>query len=70
MVSKKIKEFARNLGADLIEIGDAKRMDEAPTKHEPTDYLPDAKSIIIRRLNGSYVSKHCQFMSSSSVSSP
>ena len=47
MVSEKIKEFARNLGADLIGIGDAKRMDEAPPGHKPTDYLPDAKSIIV-----------------------
>ena len=41
-----IKELARNLGADLVGVGAVKSMNEAPQGHKPTNYLPDAKSII------------------------
>jgi len=41
-----IKELARKLGADMVGVGSAEAMDEAPVNHRPTDFLPNAKSII------------------------
>lgn len=42
----KIKELAIKLGADVVGVGSAKTMDGAPVNHRPTDFLPNAKSII------------------------
>ncbi|MFH1821339.1 MAG: 4Fe-4S double cluster binding domain-containing protein [Methanobacteriota archaeon] len=42
----KIRKLAMNLGADLVGFGLAKSLDEAPSGHRATDFLPDAKSVI------------------------
>jgi len=44
--SAKIKKLSKKLGADLVGIGPVARMADAPVNHRPTDYLPNAKSII------------------------
>lgn len=47
MDSKKIKEQAKQLGADLCGIGPADRFTEAPEGFHPCDVLPGCKSVIV-----------------------
>ena len=45
--TKRIKEFAFNLGVDLVGISPVSRMDNAPPGHRPTDLMAEAKSVIV-----------------------
>lgn len=42
-----MKEFVLSLGADLVGITPAVRLDGAPHGHRPSDILPDAKTVIV-----------------------
>ncbi len=43
-----IKQYGLRLGADLIGIADAARLNQdAPERHRPKDFLPKAKSVIV-----------------------
>ena len=43
----RVKQFAREKGADLVGIASADRLESAPPKHRPSDILPTARSIIV-----------------------
>ena len=47
MTGDKLKEIAGNMGSDLTGIGDVTWMEQAPVGFKPTDYVPNAKSIVV-----------------------
>jgi len=46
-MTEKIKNYVLDLGADLVGVASVESMMRAPMGHRPTDYLPDAKSVVI-----------------------
>jgi epoxyqueuosine reductase len=46
ITSQKIKEYAKELGADLVGIGSMDRFEGAPLQYDPRQIMPKAKSII------------------------
>jgi epoxyqueuosine reductase len=43
-----IKQYGLNLGADLVGIADAAKLNQdAPERHRPEDFLPKAKSVVV-----------------------
>lgn len=47
LTSKKVKEIAKNLGADLVGIASMDRFDGAPKQMDPRYINPDAKALIV-----------------------
>lgn len=45
-LSKELKTFAKEKGADLVGIANVERFAGAPEGHRPQDFLPDAKAVI------------------------
>ncbi|MBA7543533.1 Epoxyqueuosine reductase [subsurface metagenome] len=45
--AEKIKEFAKQTGADLIGIANIERFKDIPAQHNPASIFPEAKSIIV-----------------------
>ncbi|MCM8766950.1 MAG: hypothetical protein NC901_02670 [Candidatus Omnitrophica bacterium] len=46
-LTEKIKEYAKNLGADIVGIADISRFKNAPLRMSPKGLLPSAKSVIV-----------------------
>ena len=58
-LTQKTKEYARQLGADLIGVAPVERFEAAPPGHKPQELLPDAKSVIViakRMLTSTFIS--------------
>ena len=45
--AEKIKEFAKEAGADLLGIANIERFKDVPAQHNPTSIFPEAKSVIV-----------------------
>lgn len=46
-LTKKIKEYAKKLGADIVGIASIDRFKSAPLRMSPKGLLPNAKSVIV-----------------------
>jgi len=46
-LSVDVKEFSKEIGADLVGIASTERFKKAPEGHRPRDLLPDAQSVIV-----------------------
>ncbi len=46
--SKEVKEFALSHGASMVGVAPVERFSEAPKGHRPTDFIKDARSVIVQ----------------------
>jgi len=46
--SKEVKEFAFSHGASVVGVAPVERFSEAPRGHRPTDFINDARSVIVQ----------------------
>lgn len=48
MESQKVKKFASSNGASVVGVAPVERFSEAPRGHRPTDFIKDARSVIVQ----------------------
>lgn len=48
MESEKVKKFASSQGASVVGVAPVERFTEAPRGHRPTDFIKDARSVIVQ----------------------
>lgn len=58
-LTEAVKEYAKQLGADLIGVAPVDRFEAAPAGHKPQDLLPEARSVVMiakRMLTSTFLS--------------
>lgn len=46
-LTQRVKSYILELGADIVGVASAERMEQAPEGHKPSDFLPNARGVVV-----------------------